>query len=116
MKFRRGRQNESAESFFLAGRSLVWWMVGGSIFGSNIGGTHFIGVAGDGAATGIGVICYEWQVRQNENCSFAKLFHSLHFSHYFTTTALIVVNKIYFPFAILFCSKMNSGGYSEIDL
>lgn len=37
-------------------------MVGGSIFASNIGGTHFIGIAGDGAATGIAVICYEWQV------------------------------------------------------
>ena len=62
VKFRRGRREESAESFFLAGRSLVWWMVGGSIFGSNIGGTHFIGIAGDGAATGIAVICFEWQV------------------------------------------------------
>lgn len=61
VKFRRRRENESAESFFLAGRSLVWWMVGGSIFGSNIGGTHFIGIAGDGAATGIAVVCYEWQ-------------------------------------------------------
>ena len=39
-------------------------MVGGSIFASNIGGTHFIGIAGDGAATGIAVICYEWQVWQ----------------------------------------------------
>jgi Na+/proline symporter len=62
VKFRRGRKQESAENFFLAGRSLVWWMVGGSIFASNIGGTHFIGIAGDGAATGIAVICYEWQV------------------------------------------------------
>ena len=62
VKFRRGRREESAENFFLAGRSLVWWMVGGSIFASNIGGTHFIGIAGDGAATGIAVICYEWQV------------------------------------------------------
>ncbi|CAB4010763.1 sodium glucose cotransporter 5-like [Paramuricea clavata] len=61
VKFRRGRRQESTESFFLAGRSLVWWMVGGSIFASNIGGTHFIGIAGDGAATGIAVICYEWQ-------------------------------------------------------
>ncbi|CAB3992850.1 sodium glucose cotransporter 5-like [Paramuricea clavata] len=61
VKFRRGRRQESAESFFLAGRSLVWWMVGGSIFASNIGGTHFIGIAGDGAATGIAIICYEWQ-------------------------------------------------------
>ena len=37
-------------------------MVGGSLFASNIGGTHFVGIAGDGAATGIAVVAYEWQV------------------------------------------------------
>ena len=31
---------------------------------SNIGSEHFIGLAGSGAATGIGVGSYEWQVRQ----------------------------------------------------
>lgn len=56
--------DETAESYFLAGRSLTWWMVGGSLFASNIGGTHFVGVAGDGAATGIAVVAYEWQVSE----------------------------------------------------
>ena len=37
-------------------------MVGGSLFASNIGGTQFIGVSGDAAATGIAVVSYEWQV------------------------------------------------------
>lgn len=37
-------------------------MVGGSLFASNMGGTHFVGIAGDGAATGIAVVAYEWQV------------------------------------------------------
>ena len=39
-------------------------MVGGSLFASNIGGTHFVGIAGDGAATGIAVVAYEWQVKK----------------------------------------------------
>ena len=37
--------------------------VGPSLFVSNIGSEHFIGLAGSGAATGIGVGSYEWQVR-----------------------------------------------------
>ena len=37
--------------------------VGPSLFASNIGSEHFVGLAGSGAATGIGVVSYEWQVR-----------------------------------------------------
>ena len=37
--------------------------VGPSLFASNIGSEHFVGLAGAGAATGIGVVSYEWQVR-----------------------------------------------------
>jgi len=36
--------------------------VGPSLFASNIGSEHFVGLAGSGAATGIGVVSYEWQV------------------------------------------------------
>ena len=61
-KFRKRNKKETSESYFLAGRSLVWWMVGGSLFASNIGGSQFIGVSGDAAATGIAVVSYEWQV------------------------------------------------------
>ena len=63
-KFRKGKRGteETAEGYFLAGRTLTWWMVGGSLFASNIGGTHFVGIAGDGAATDIAVVAYEWQV------------------------------------------------------
>jgi len=32
------------------------------LFASNIGSEHFVGLAGSGAATGIGVVSYEWQV------------------------------------------------------
>lgn len=42
---------------------MLWWAVGPSLFASNIGSEHFIGLAGSGAATGVGVVSYEWQVR-----------------------------------------------------
>ena len=36
--------------------------VGASLFASNIGSEHFIGLAGTGAASGIAVVVYEWLV------------------------------------------------------
>ncbi|XP_070255380.1 sodium/glucose cotransporter 1-like [Myotis yumanensis] len=48
------------EDFFLAGRSLAWWLIGASLFASNIGPTHFMGLAGTGAASGIAVGAFEW--------------------------------------------------------
>ncbi|XP_032218833.1 sodium/glucose cotransporter 5 [Nematostella vectensis] len=61
-KFRKQRgKQETAEGYFLAGRSMMWWAVGPSLFASNIGSEHFVGLAGSGAATGIGVVSYEWQ-------------------------------------------------------
>ncbi|XP_037544898.1 sodium/myo-inositol cotransporter 2 isoform X4 [Nematolebias whitei] len=39
---------------------MTWWPVGASLFASNIGSGHFIGLAGSGAAAGIGAIAYEW--------------------------------------------------------
>ena len=61
-KFRQRNKEETAESYFLAVRSLVWWMVGGSLFAGNIGGSQFIGVSGDAAATGIAVVSYECKI------------------------------------------------------
>lgn len=40
--------------------------VGASLFASNIGSGHFIGLAGSGAAAGIGAIAYEWNVRDRK--------------------------------------------------
>ncbi|XP_061556059.1 sodium/myo-inositol cotransporter 2 [Phycodurus eques] len=39
---------------------MTWWPVGASLFSSNIGSGHLIGLAGSGAAAGIGAIAYEW--------------------------------------------------------
>lgn len=45
--------------YFLAGRQMTWIPVGASLFASNIGSDHFIGLAGSGAAGGIGVGAFE---------------------------------------------------------
>ncbi|GIY46258.1 hypothetical protein CDAR_234731 [Caerostris darwini] len=45
--------------YFLAGRFMFWLPVGASLFASNIGSEHFIGLAGSGAASGIGVGAFE---------------------------------------------------------
>lgn len=42
----------------------IWFhqQVGASLFSSNIGSEHFVGLAGTGAAAGIAMISYEWAV------------------------------------------------------
>ncbi|KAM9583422.1 sodium/glucose cotransporter 2 isoform 5-T6 [Trichechus inunguis] len=46
--------------YFLAGQSMIWWPVGASLFASNIGSGHFVGLAGTGAASGLAVAGFEW--------------------------------------------------------
>ncbi|XP_061701068.1 sodium/myo-inositol cotransporter 2 isoform X2 [Syngnathoides biaculeatus] len=53
-------KRSTVDGYFLAGKSMTWWPVGASLFSSNIGSGHLIGLAGSGAAAGIGAIAYEW--------------------------------------------------------
>lgn len=46
--------------YFLAGRNMKWYTVGASLFASNIGSGHFVGLAGTGAANGLAVGGFEW--------------------------------------------------------
>ena len=39
-----------------------FFQVGASLFSSNIGSEHFVGLAGTGAAGGIAIVLYEWAV------------------------------------------------------
>jgi solute:Na+ symporter, SSS family len=55
-----GQKKEDGESYFLAGRSLSWPLIGFSLFASNMSGSSFIGLAGEGYARGIAVYNYEW--------------------------------------------------------
>lgn len=54
---RRGK--DTAADYFLAGRNLGWWVVGASIFASNIGSEHIVGLAGSGAKDGVAMAHYE---------------------------------------------------------
>jgi SSS family solute:Na+ symporter len=54
---RKGKDN--ATDYFLAGRNLGWWVIGASIFASNIGSEQIVGLAGSGAKDGVAMAHYE---------------------------------------------------------
>ena len=56
---RSGR--ETAADYFLAGRNIGWFVVGASLFASNIGSEHLVGLAGAGASSGLVLGQYELQ-------------------------------------------------------
>ncbi len=53
------RRKDTADDYFLAGRNLGWWVVGASIFASNIGSEHLVGLAGSGCTDGVAMAHYE---------------------------------------------------------
>lgn len=47
---KRSRSKEGlSDDYFLGGKNLAWWAIGASLFASNIGSEHLIGLAGAGA-------------------------------------------------------------------
>ena len=54
------KQNDSAD-YFLGGRDATWLAIGASIFASNIGSEHLIGLAGAGASSGMAMAHWEIQ-------------------------------------------------------
>jgi solute:Na+ symporter, SSS family len=53
------RNKDTTDDYFLAGRNLGWLIVGASIFASNIGSEHLVGLAGSGATSGVALAHYE---------------------------------------------------------
>jgi solute:Na+ symporter, SSS family len=53
------RRTSTSTDYFLAGRDVGWFAVGASIFASNIGSEHVVGLAGGGAANGMAQAHYE---------------------------------------------------------
>src|SRR5271165_5385675 len=53
------KSKDSTTDYFLAGRNLGWWIIGASIFASNIGSEHIVGLAGAGATSGVALAHYE---------------------------------------------------------
>jgi len=53
------QKNRTTEDYFLAGRNIGWFVIGASIFASNIGSEHVVGLAGTGAESGMPLAHYE---------------------------------------------------------
>ncbi len=56
----RQKQNNAAD-YFLGGKDATWIAIGASIFASNIGSEHLIGLAGAGASSGMAMAHWEIQ-------------------------------------------------------
>ena len=56
----RRKRIETEKDLFLGGRSVGWLAIGASIFAANIGSEHLIGLAGQGALTGLSMAHWEF--------------------------------------------------------
>ncbi|MGB2821553.1 MAG: sodium:solute symporter [Phycisphaerae bacterium] len=54
-----GRKQKSSADYFLASRNIGWFVIGASLFASNIGSEHIVGLAGSGAKDGMAMAHYE---------------------------------------------------------
>ena len=55
------KKKGGAESYFLAGRGLSWWLVGFSLIAANISTEQFVGMSGKAANwVGLAIAGYEW--------------------------------------------------------
>ena len=57
--FSMRKKNESGKDYFLSGRDANWLQIGSSIFSSNIGSEHLVGLAGAGFITGMAMAHWE---------------------------------------------------------
>ncbi len=55
------QKQKDTKDYFLAGRNAGWFIVGASIFASNIGSEHVVGLAGAGAGDKMPMLIYEIQ-------------------------------------------------------
>jgi SSS family solute:Na+ symporter len=55
-----GRKEESTGDYYLAGKSVAWWAVAGSIFGTNISSHHMVGMMGAGLKEGFAQANFEF--------------------------------------------------------
>ncbi len=53
------KKDKDTSDYFLAGRDATWIAIGASIFASNIGSEHLVGLAGTGAETGMAMAHWE---------------------------------------------------------
>ncbi|MBE0537991.1 MAG: sodium/solute symporter [Phycisphaerae bacterium] len=53
------KRQDTSEDYFLAGRNIGWFAVGASLFASNIGSEHIVGLSGQGASSGMAMAHWE---------------------------------------------------------
>ncbi len=53
------QKQRTSTDYFLAGRNMPWFVVGASIFASNIGSEHIVGLAGQGSTSGMAMAHWE---------------------------------------------------------
>jgi len=58
--FMASRKDRRSDDYFLAGRNLTWWIIGGSLIAANISTHHFIGMSGRGFEIGLAIASFEW--------------------------------------------------------
>lgn len=57
----KSRRERTSEDFFLAGRRLVWWLIGFSLIAANISTEQFVGMNGAAAGNvGLAIASYDW--------------------------------------------------------
>ncbi len=57
--FRERATRKTSAGYFLAGRNAGWFVIGASLFASNIGSEHLVGLAGAGAKSGVAMGQFE---------------------------------------------------------
>ena len=55
------RSQKSVKDYFLGGRNIGWFAIGASLFASNVGSEHIVGLAGQGATSGMAMAHWELQ-------------------------------------------------------
>ncbi len=53
------RRQKTSKDYFLAGRNVGWFAIGASLFASNIGSEHIVGLAGQGTSSGMTMAHWE---------------------------------------------------------
>ena len=53
------KKQTTSKDYFLAGRNIGWFAIGASLFASNIGSEHIVGLAGSGTSTGMAMAHWE---------------------------------------------------------
>ena len=55
-----GRKEDNTSDYYLAGKTIAWWAVAGSIFGTNISSHHMVGMMGAGLKEGFAQANFEF--------------------------------------------------------